>query len=42
MKTRQVGRTDLAVSELSFGCASIGNLYREASEADVEAVLACA
>lgn len=42
MKTRQVGRTDLAVSELSFGCASIGNLYREASEADVEAVLTSA
>lgn len=40
MRTRAVGRTELAVTELSFGCASIGNLYREASEADVDAVLA--
>ncbi|WP_417818541.1 aldo/keto reductase [Tritonibacter scottomollicae] len=42
MKTRHVGRTGLAVSELSFGCASIGNLYREVTEADADAVLACA
>jgi len=42
MKTRHVGRTGLAISELSFGCASIGNLYRAASEADVAAVLECA
>ncbi|TNJ40818.1 aldo/keto reductase [Phaeobacter sp. B1627] len=42
MKTRPVGRTGLAVTELSFGCASIGNLYREASETDVDAVLSCA
>lgn len=42
MKTKPVGQTGLSVTELSFGCASIGNLYREASEADVEAVLSCA
>ena len=42
MKTRQIGRTGLAVTEIAFGCASIGNLYREADEADVAAVLDCA
>lgn len=42
MKTRRIGKTDLSVSEVSFGCASIGNLYREASESDVQAVLSCA
>lgn len=42
MKTRQIGRTGLAVTEIAFGCASIGNLYREATEADVAAVLDCA
>ncbi len=39
MKTNQIGNTDLKVTELSFGCASIGNLYRETSDADVQDVL---
>lgn len=42
MKTRSVGQTGLEVTELSFGCASIGNLYRAVSEADAAAVLDCA
>jgi D-threo-aldose 1-dehydrogenase len=42
MKTRQIGRTDLSVTEVAFGCASIGNLYREVSEAEVSEVLRCA
>ncbi len=39
MKTRRIGTTDLSVTEVAFGCASIGNLYRETSEAEAEAVL---
>ncbi|NIZ12604.1 aldo/keto reductase [Phaeobacter sp. HF9A] len=39
MKTRQIGQTGLRVTEVAFGCASIGNLYRAVSDADVEAVL---
>ncbi|WP_417524920.1 aldo/keto reductase [Marinovum sp.] len=42
MKTRRIGTTGLSVTEVAFGCASIGNLYREASEADVTEVLSCA
>lgn len=39
MKTRYIGRTDVKVTEVSFGCASIGNLYRRVSGAEAEAVL---
>lgn len=39
MKTRRIGTTDLSVTEVAFGCASIGNLYREVSNAEAEAVL---
>lgn len=39
MKTRQIGQADLSVTEVAFGCASIGNLYREVSEAEAMAVL---
>lgn len=42
MKTRNIGRTGLPVTEVAFGCASIGNLYRETDEAEVAAVLECA
>lgn len=42
MKTRKIGQTELEITELAFGCASIGNLYREASEDEVQAVLECA
>ncbi|MBL4769189.1 MAG: aldo/keto reductase [Rhodobacteraceae bacterium] len=37
--TRSIGRTDIKVSEVSFGCASIGNLYRKISDDDVRGVL---
>ena len=39
MKTRRIGRTDLQVTELGFGGASLGNLYRAVSNAEAEAVL---
>ena len=29
---RQIGKTDVRVSSMSFGCASIGNLYHEVSD----------
>ncbi|AZV77054.1 aldo/keto reductase [Parasedimentitalea marina] len=41
MKRNQIGKTAVEVSELSFGCASIGNLYREVSDHDVTALLNC-
>ncbi len=34
MKTRKLGRTALSLSELSFGAAGIGNLYRSVSRED--------
>ncbi len=34
-----VGRLPLAVSELSLGCAQLGNLYREVSDADSHATV---
>jgi D-threo-aldose 1-dehydrogenase len=40
MKTRTVGKTDLEISEIGFGCAPLGNLYRPVTEEAVEAVLA--
>lgn len=39
MKTNPIGATGVRVTEISFGCASIGNLYREVDEADAQAVL---
>ncbi|WP_417258722.1 aldo/keto reductase [Celeribacter sp.] len=39
MKTRKIGKTDIHVSEVAFGCASIGSLYREVDEAEAQAVL---
>lgn len=42
MKTRAIGKTDLKVSEISFGCAPLGNLYRPVTEEAVEEVLAAA
>lgn len=39
MKTRQIGNTNVKVTDISFGCASIGNLYQEVSDADAAAVL---
>lgn len=40
--TRQIGRTDVRVTSISFGCASIGNLYHAVSDAEAAAVLAAA
>lgn len=42
MNTRPVGRTDLQVSEISFGCAPLGNLYRPVTGEAAQAVLASA
>ena len=42
MNTNRIGRTAVAVTEVSLGCASIGNLYREISDDDASAVLEAA
>lgn len=42
MKTRPVGKTDLNITEISFGCAPLGNLYRPLSEQAAQDVLAAA
>jgi D-threo-aldose 1-dehydrogenase len=38
-ETRQIGTTTTMVTSVSFGCASIGNLYRETSDAEAMDVL---
>ncbi len=42
MKTRKIGRTGQDITEVAFGCASIGNLYREISDDQAAEVLAAA
>ncbi|WP_118132994.1 aldo/keto reductase [Oceanicella sp. SM1341] len=42
MKTRSIGRTAVRVTELSFGCAGIGNLYRAIPDAEAAEVLEAA
>jgi D-threo-aldose 1-dehydrogenase len=42
MNTKEIGTTGVRVTEVSFGCASIGNLYHAVSEDDVQAVLQAA
>ena len=42
MKRNSVGKTNVRVTDISFGCASIGNLYQEASDQQVAEVLASA
>ncbi|MEE9426854.1 MAG: aldo/keto reductase [Paracoccaceae bacterium] len=42
MKRSRVGKTSVDVTEIAFGCASIGNLFREASDAECQNVLNCA
>ena len=42
MLIRKVGHTDVEVTEIAFGCASIGNLYREIGEDQAQAVLKAA
>lgn len=38
-ETRQIGYTATKVTSVAFGCASIGNLYRETTDAEAHAVL---
>lgn len=42
MKTHRIGRTGVQVTGIAFGCASIGNLYREVLEEDAHQVLQAA
>ena len=42
MKTNRIGKTDETVTEVSFGCASIGNLYHAVSDAQAQDVIAAA
>ncbi|WP_223421502.1 aldo/keto reductase [Tateyamaria pelophila] len=42
MAWKQLGRTGVKVTEVSFGTASIGNLYREVDDADAADVLEAA
>ncbi|MBT6210805.1 MAG: aldo/keto reductase [Woeseia sp.] len=38
----RIGNTDLAIDELGFGCASLGNLYHAVSDADATDILTTA
>lgn len=40
MKRNPIGRTGVEVTELSFGCSGLGNLYRKIDDADAMALLA--
>lgn len=42
MKTNQLGSTGIRVSEVSFGCSGVGNLYRAISEQAAQEVLGLA
>jgi len=42
MKTNRIGKTNVTVTEVSFGCASIGNLYHAVSDAQAQEVIAAA
>lgn len=42
MKTRPIGKTDLQISEIGFGCAPLGNLYRPVTEEAAQDVLSAA
>ncbi|MGI9368525.1 MAG: aldo/keto reductase [Ruegeria sp.] len=39
MKRNQIGKTEVKVTDVSFGCASIGNLYRAVSDDGAQEVL---
>lgn len=39
MKTNRIGHTDIRVSEISFGCSGLGNLYRMMEDSAAFAVL---
>lgn len=42
MKTNRIGNTDVTVTEVSFGCASIGNLYHAVTDAQAQEVIGTA
>jgi D-threo-aldose 1-dehydrogenase len=42
MKTNRIGNTDVIVTEISFGCASIGNLYHAVPDAQAQEVIGAA
>ena len=42
MRLNRIGNTDVKVTEFSFGCASIGNLYRATTDQAAQDVLQCA
>ena len=42
LPTRLIGNTSLAVTELGFGAASLGNLYRPVSDVDANATISAA
>ena len=42
MKTIRISRTGVEITRIAFGCASIGNLYREVAEEDAQQVLQAA
>ncbi len=42
MLTRRIGKTRVAVTDVSFGSAAIGNLYRKVTDAEAEMALAAA
>ena len=42
MKTNRIGKTDVTVTEVSFGCASIGNLYQAVSDTQAQDVIEAA
>ncbi|CAM3069482.1 aldo/keto reductase [Paracoccus nototheniae] len=42
MQTNRIGRTNVQVTGIAFGCASIGNLYREVPEDSAQQVLQAA
>ena len=42
MKTREIGKTGVQVTEIGFGCAPIAGLYRAVDDASAEAVLQAA
>lgn len=42
MRMRQLGSTSLRIAEVGVGCGTLGNLYREVSDAVAEAVVDCA
>lgn len=42
MRLNRIGNSDVKVTEIAFGCASIGNLYRAATDQAAQDVLQCA